>query len=953
MKPTTPFRSNGSQDYKPCRRSPLSDDEVDLFSNTERKRKRSRDLALASQDCVPQRKFEHIQKRQHFEQEDASENSSDDEDYTQITSVPPELLNRLKSFPLFKNAPKSFLTALGRSLQPIQYNPQEYIVKAGEQAKSMYWILRGTVGVTSTDGEALYAELAAGSFFGEIGILFNRPRTATVVARTKVLLGVLTKDALSGVLSDYPTIERLIRDEGQERLSMQQKRKRVPNVPTNLMFQRWEPPSILSRYSADSLTALANDQVPGPSLPPTTETAMPLFSNTNPFDTNSAYIGHVASAPLGNIDNSISVREFLSSLPLFQSLPNEVFHDLALKVEIKDFKTMEYIFRKGDSGRDIYFVVHGEVEVLDPEISNCIFARLGSGKYFGEMAFLSSLSDNHDKLLAETRSADIRAVSDSEVLIVKGNVLEYLCNRYPAVSEDMKITAGERLKSNDSFGDLIQSTNITPQDRMVSSMLISDHDQRPTFKNIAWTGQNSDLDSEYSMSSPAYTPGISTESVTTFDPVDNFAKPVLPPIDSVKRPVEKPSIQLNEPAPNPGVGSLYSFRSTHRSQFTYTPHDHRLRLQSINNGRRRSSVLSSGPLPDSIFLKIFALLDLPHLMRLSVVCKKWKQLLYLGPDLMKTLDLTPWKRDLDDSSLIQITNFVGPRPNIINITGCFHITDAGFTYMINEIGIRGCIKKLYMGDHWNISAMAIMDLSIVAREIDTIDFSNCPKVRDDVIERLISPRDSKYGCPNLQEMDLSYCKYLTDKTMLQIANNTGGKITSLNLTRCTTITDNGFVFWTSNQFPFMKKLVLKDCTFLSDLAISRVVLACPNLEVLDLTFCCVLTDNALALIYLYCKMLKSLNLSFCGSAVSDNSLASISKLAYLEDLQITGCIRVSRQGVDQLLSNLPNLKYLELSQCPRINTYQGNPVEPFEKKPGTRSAFLKVSPHSRIVQVVL
>ncbi|GME82354.1 unnamed protein product [Ambrosiozyma monospora] len=99
---------------------------------------------------------------------DLSSADEADDEYEDGTAIPPGLLIRFKKFPLFQNAPNAFFTALGRCLKPVQYNPQEYIVKSGEPAKSMYWILRGTVGVTSTDGEAVYAELTTGSFFGEI-----------------------------------------------------------------------------------------------------------------------------------------------------------------------------------------------------------------------------------------------------------------------------------------------------------------------------------------------------------------------------------------------------------------------------------------------------------------------------------------------------------------------------------------------------------------------------------------------------------------------------------------------------------------------------------------------------------------------------------------------------------------------------------------------------------------
>ncbi|KAG7754530.1 hypothetical protein KL911_001969 [Ogataea haglerorum] len=956
MRPTTSYRSSGLLDFKPCRRSPLSDDEGDRYFAGERRHKRSREHPSTCLDAkFDSSSDENSAKRHRRQRSYAYFESSEEEDYTQITSIPPELLNRLKSFALFENAPKSFLTALGRSLKPVQYCPQEYIVKAGEQAKSMYWILRGTVGVTSTDGEALYAELAAGSFFGEIGILFNRPRTATVVARTKVLLGVLTKGALGVVLSDYPTIERLIRDEGQERLAMQQKRKQKGKPSTNFLFQRRENLQVPSKYNNDSITAFENEPSPGPVLPPTSDANTPVLKTLDPFDPSQIYIEQPSTILTGSIDNSISVREFLKGLPIFKSLPLDVFHELALKVEIKIFEPMEYIFKKGDAGRDIYFVVFGEVEVLDAEnASHIVVARLGSGKYFGEMSFLSSLRDDLPSSTTENRSADVRAVSESEVLVVKGNILEDLCKCYPVVAEDMKYTAWERLKKKDSVGEMIHSTDITTGDRTYAFSLIGDNREKLISHSISWNHETYESEPPSSLDSvmtPSYLDSVSTAGSQDLARMDN---PPSPPLvsDRLLKP-EQTTIQWNVPSLNPVSGSLYRFGNSLRPTFHYIPHDHRLRLLNINNSQRRSSLLSSGPFPDSIFMKIFKYLDLPDLMRFATVCKKWKQLLYLGPELIKTLDLTPWKRDLSDNALIQITNFVGPRPEEINVSSCFHITDAGFSYMINEIGIRGCIKKLHMSNNWNISAMSIMDLSIVARELDLIDFSNCPKVRDDVIERLITPQGSKYGCPNLQTLNLSYCKYLTDRTMCQIAKNASQQLTSLNLTRCTTITDGGFMFWSQTRFSNLRVLVLRDCTFLSDAAISHLSVACPNLEELDLTFCCVLTDKSLAMLCLNCRYLRSLNLSFCGSAVSDNSLAFLARLACLEILFLRGCIRVTRQGVDKILSNLQNLKFLDLSQCPRVDTYQGKDVEPFEKQPGSSNAYLQISPCRRIIQVSL
>ncbi|RCK65071.1 cAMP-dependent protein kinase regulatory subunit [Candida viswanathii] len=159
-----------------------------------------------------------------FEYREFNSDDAEPENY----NVPRVFLDQLATFPLFINAPSSFHKKVASNLSMIQYPPREYIIKTGDPSKSMYWILKGAVSVSSPDGETIYAELHEGAFFGEIGILYNRPRTATVISKTKTLLAVLTAEALNQVLTHFPAIERRIRDEAQERLAMQEKKNKEP-----------------------------------------------------------------------------------------------------------------------------------------------------------------------------------------------------------------------------------------------------------------------------------------------------------------------------------------------------------------------------------------------------------------------------------------------------------------------------------------------------------------------------------------------------------------------------------------------------------------------------------------------------------------------------------------------------------------------------------------------------
>lgn len=348
----------------------------------------------------------------------------------------------------------------------------------------------------------------------------------------------------------------------------------------------------------------------------------------------------------------------------------------------------------------------------------------------------------------------------------------------------------------------------------------------------------------------------------------------------------------------------------------------------------------------------------------------------MAPNLFKRLDLTPWNTSVDDRAMVSITDFVGSRPMHLDLSNCFHVTDEGFSYMVNEIGMSGKIKSLKMRSNWEVSAMAIMDLTVpsVGQHLEEIDLSNCRKVRDNVLERLIGwdTRNNnidqevlnnqeldfnieQIGCKNLKILNVGYCKHLTDNVMFHIAHHANQRLESLDLTRCTTITDKGFQYWTYRSFPNLKKLSLKDCTFLSDKSIISVANAAPNLEILDLNFCCALSDIAIEVLCMGCPKIRELDLSFCGSAVSDSSLVAISlNLRNLEKLILKGCVRVTRAGIDAILSGCSSLNYINVSQCKNAHMYPGMiPAQQLQVNPQTKSAFVSAGPFQNIIEIVI
>jgi MFS family permease len=105
--------------------------------------------------------------------------------------VPEEQLELLRRNAIFAPLPASTLEQLADRMTEVRARAGEQIVRQGEPGDLFYVIEDGTVEV-AVDGQPAH-ELGRGESFGEIALLRNVPRTATVTARTDVLLYALDR----------------------------------------------------------------------------------------------------------------------------------------------------------------------------------------------------------------------------------------------------------------------------------------------------------------------------------------------------------------------------------------------------------------------------------------------------------------------------------------------------------------------------------------------------------------------------------------------------------------------------------------------------------------------------------------------------------------------------------------------------------------------------------------
>jgi MFS family permease len=127
-------------------------------------------------------------------------------------SVPEAALSALASVPLFEPLPPTSLEKLARAAAAETVRAGTAVVTEGEPGDAFYVVVDGSLEV-GADGVPLRA-LGPGDFFGEIALLRDVPRTATVIATTgSTLLAIRRMDFLSAVLGNAEsaeTVEELV-----------------------------------------------------------------------------------------------------------------------------------------------------------------------------------------------------------------------------------------------------------------------------------------------------------------------------------------------------------------------------------------------------------------------------------------------------------------------------------------------------------------------------------------------------------------------------------------------------------------------------------------------------------------------------------------------------------------------------------------------------------------------
>jgi len=94
---------------------------------------------------------------------------------------------------LFQELPGEVLTKLAQNMRRSEVAPGDPIVLEGEEGDDFYVILRGLVAVSNQGGLGPRRLLRPGSYFGEVALAMDIPRTASVTALVATTLASCDK----------------------------------------------------------------------------------------------------------------------------------------------------------------------------------------------------------------------------------------------------------------------------------------------------------------------------------------------------------------------------------------------------------------------------------------------------------------------------------------------------------------------------------------------------------------------------------------------------------------------------------------------------------------------------------------------------------------------------------------------------------------------------------------
>jgi zinc transporter ZupT len=130
------------------------------------------------------------------------------------------VLEQLSNVELLRLLPPEDMELVLGSVEPIEFDKDEFIFKKGDEADGLYLIISGHVSVLDQldSSKNVMAILSAGESFGEMALLTGEPRYASVLATSNVSLLKIDKSKFNSLIKLSPFLRQAIEQLNSQRI---------------------------------------------------------------------------------------------------------------------------------------------------------------------------------------------------------------------------------------------------------------------------------------------------------------------------------------------------------------------------------------------------------------------------------------------------------------------------------------------------------------------------------------------------------------------------------------------------------------------------------------------------------------------------------------------------------------------------------------------------------------
>ncbi|XP_050796038.1 cyclic nucleotide-gated cation channel alpha-4 [Gopherus flavomarginatus] len=148
----------------------------------------------------------------------------------------------------------------------------------------------------------------------------------------------------------------------------------------------------------------------------------------------------------------------LRKVQLFQTCERGLLEELVLKLRPQVYSPGEYVCRKGDIGREMYFIREGQLAVVGDD-GRTRFAMLGEGLYFGEISIINIKGNKS----GNRRTANIRSIGYSDLFCLSKEDLQEVLGEFPSAKAALEAKGREILLGMDKLDVNAEAEEIARQ----------------------------------------------------------------------------------------------------------------------------------------------------------------------------------------------------------------------------------------------------------------------------------------------------------------------------------------------------------------------------------------------------------------------------------------------------------------------------------------------------------